>query len=279
MENCLVTKLKAAVANDSLEVLGYEKYLVGLTNASTAGGFKFNKQEKLILLDGTWTANGTREITVAANTIFYAGADTITPDNPEATRCTILVPKYSCYHYANILLLEGQDYVDLTGFKYGSADGVTDAVINMFSNVSIKGLKYVPLANLKFLICGGNNGYLYDDHVDLTQLGAGGNLTSFNISNLGKRNEVYGTLDNLGKSNITWGNTTYFPHAKAVSIDLVNFVANRRAAGATTGNITFHFIGTITVKANGVVLDVPSEANSVLEWTADSITFRGETIS
>ena len=275
MKNCVVTKFLKTVSDDSLPIVGYEKYRVNLTSSNEGGTLKFNKEEKVILLDATWTANGTREIIVSANTAFYPNSSNITPDTVGQQYCTILVPKYSFYYFGRFYPLVGKDSIDVTAFKYGSADNAEDVTLSIKEDIRVYGLNYVPWNKVRIVELGG---IVFEDDVDLTPLGADGKLTKMRLGNTGMNGKVHGVLDNLGKSNVTWDNGTYLPNTKNVSIDLVNFVNNRRNAGATTGTITFRYLGTITVKANGVVLDVPAQSTNVIEWTADSITLDGTPI-
>lgn len=287
--DCLVTKFKGAVDNDNLPILGYEKYSFKMDEPGNGAGLCLAEAGKLILLDGVWTANGTREMELQANYKFFPNSDSVTPDNPSQEYCTILVPKYTCYRYLNVYPLAGETTVDLTGFKYLQdqsrqvlTQGAHIDLRKLFTyeggtaqehKYTIKGIEYVDLSEITLIEI--PNIHL-SESIDVTPLGSKGYLTHFTLGNV---KECYGILDNLGKSNINWDNGVYFPDTKNVSIDLVNFVNNRRNAGATTGTITFRILGSITVKANGTVLDVPLQSNDVLVWDASSITLNGNPIS
>jgi hypothetical protein len=275
MENCNVKKYMKVADNNNLEYLGYVKARISMSSAAT---LRFNKKVTLILLDGTWKnpTDPTKptELVVNANTSVYPSSSTINPPSG-ASYVGILIPKYSCYYYGALYPYDEGGVTNLTGFKFGSADDATDLLINftiLNNHFKIDGLQYAPL-NKAYQFQIANGAEIVGEPLDLTQLGAGGQLTNFAVS----ASNLTGTLDNMGKSNVTTINN--FPNTKAVSIDLVNYVANHRAAGRTTGTQNLKYVGSCTVKANGVVLDIPSEGTNTLTWTADSITFRGNPIS
>ena len=284
MGNCLVTKLKGNVDNDNLPILGYMKYRVNLTVFTKGATTCFKEDAKLILLDATWTSNGTREIIVSANTTFYPNATTITPDVVGQEYCTILIPKYTCYNYGGLFPMGSVAEVEYTGYEFGAADETTNFVIDLTNlqdiygrgQFGVRGIEYAPLEKARIFKL--NSGKMLNG-LDLTQLGAGGLLQVFNLTDAGVRDHVYGSLDNLGKSinNLNWSEG-WLPQTKEVSIDLVNFVNNCRSAGKTTGEVNLKDLGALTVKVNGTVIDVVHKANNIVAWTSDSITLDGEPI-
>ena len=277
--DCLVTKLKGSVNNDNLHILGYNKYKFRMDGAGFGCGIRLTVDGKLILLDGTWNEGvgaGTRERSVAAFTGIFPNANTVTPDVEGQEYCTILIPRYTPYYYANLMAVSDDLPIELSGFKYADPALIPASVRVEFNNVipspigsrTIADLSYAPMEKITYINI---PGFKFAETVDLTQMGAGGVLEGFNMGNC--KWNLTGSLDNLGKSDFTPG---FLPDTKDVSIDLVNFVNNHRNAGRTTGNKDLRFLGLLTVKVNGVVIPLASKSNNILAWTADTITLDGE---
>lgn len=274
MKNCNVTRYNVSVDGENPEYFGYTTIKVGISGSGYFASLQFSEAGKIILLDGKFTATNSREKSFAANEeLVNFNYNTITPDTQGATAVTLLIPKYTCYKMVNIMPFEGM--LDLDCFNYvDPAKTLTlqtfdatssDVISNLDSSLISRFVRFCPKA------------ISYQNEIDLTQLGVNGTLTEFNMNGCISPN-VIGALDNLGKSNI--GSSTIFPKTKTVSIDLVNFVINNRNAGRTTGSVNMRYVGNCVVKANGVVIDAPANQwDNVLEWTADSITFRGNPIS
>ena len=274
MKNCNVTRYNVAVGGENPEYFGYTTIKVGISGSGYPATLQFSEAGKIIILDGKFTATNSREKSFAANDeLVNFNYNTITPDIQGATAVSLLIPKYTCYKMVNIMPFDG--VLDLDCFNYvDSAKSLTlqtfgatisDVITNLDSSLISRFVKFSP------------RGISYQNEVDLTQLGVNGDLTEFNMNECISPN-VVGVLDNLGKSNI--GSTAGFPKTKTISIDLVNFVTNNRNAGRTTGSVNMRNVGSCVVKANGNVIDVPAaQWDNVLEWTADSITFRGNPIS
>lgn len=277
--NCLFTKLIGVVDNDNLSIFGYNKYKFRMDNAAYGATIRLVEGGKLILLDGTWKEGdgaGTREKSVAAFAGTFPGSNSVTPDVEGQEYCTILIPRYTQYAYGNLIAVSDDLPIELSGFKYADPELIPESVRIDFSSVAptivggrtIADLSYAPMEKITFINVGKFN---FAEVVDLTQIGAGGVLTSFNMGNC--RWNLTGSLDNLGKSDFTPG---FLPNTKDVSIDLVNFVNNHRNAGRTTGSMDLRFLGLLTVKVNGVVIPLASKSNNILAWTADTITLDGE---
>ena len=277
INNCLVTKLNGVVDNDNLLPLGYEKFKFRVNDPYMGATVIFKENAKMILLDGTWKDNGTRELTILGASQFYPGFNTVTPDVQGSVYCTILIPKYICYGYGNLYPLEGTD-VYMSGFKYINANDIHHnyVYVNLYENETkwtIHDLKSQFLPKLRVFWVSGAK---FAEPLDITGIGSGGGIITFDMGNCGIFNDVYGSLDSLGFSNIT--NFGYLPNTKNVSIDLVNYVNNHRSSGRTSGSVNLLFVGSITVKVNGTVKEIENKRDNILAWTADSITLDGNPI-
>lgn len=273
MGNCLVKKLKGVVNNDNLPILGFNKYKVNLTSASLGATVRFTESSKIILLDGTWSDTGLREKIIPAKNTYYPSINTIVPDIPGAEFCTILIPSYTCYAYGYLTPVNG-DKVEYPGLKYVSIESIDNfCILNLDDHLTI--VSEVPNAILPFMRVFRCSNTTFNKPLDITGIGANGGLLSFNMGNSGRSNDVFGSLDSLGRNNAT---IEYLPDTKNVSLDLVNYVNNHRSSGRTTGSVDLPYLGSITVKANGTIIDVIKKQHNVLAWTADSITLDGNPI-
>jgi hypothetical protein len=279
MEKAFVTQYNQEVENNNLPYFGYDMYRIKMDTQGHGGTVRLSQDGKLILLDGKWSSNNEREYTLAAYTTFYPGKTNIVPDEQNQEYVTILIPKYTCYCYGNLCPVDGEYTVEYNGFKFGAANNTeyaqlaTGALVedHPIGTYKIKGLEYFPFAKARILDI--HDMAVYGNPVDISLLGADGKLITLALSHV---KNLTGTLNNIAFSDLS---SFTVPETKDVSIDVVTFVANARTAGKTTGSVNIKFAGSLTVKANGVTLDIPVEENNTLAWTADSITFRGEPIS
>ena len=278
MENCLVTKLKGSVNNNNLIKLGY--MLVGSYLPDNQKNFymRFKKESKVRCLNGTFKSTGTRERTYAGEGVLYSGNDII-PDNPDATVITLEVPKYSdSWTYCrNICGTAETNIIDASFLEY-----VDDG-----SDISFLGSGYTPVTTVvknfkieyaKKMFTSSTSFYLSSCILDINLTLLGENLSNDCASiNMSQTVGCTGSLDSVGKrTNII---SLIPPSSKNVTLDLVNFVNFARAAERTTGSVNIKFADAITIKANGVIIPLTPSSDNMLEWTADSITFKGNPIS
>lgn len=272
--NCLQTKLKGVVNNDNLPVLGYTKMkiLLGANNHILV-----SKSSEIILLDGIFTSTGTNKAIASDSTATYFNTSTVTPNTQgdTYTYVTALIPKYATTYIVSVNTIDGA--IDLSWMNYSSKANKRKGVYMTYqsSKFNAIGLKNDPdlFADIYDFMIGNA---ILENPIDITNLGKNGLLHAFDLRNISEN--IYGSLDNLGKSNVQNWTAAYFPNTKAVSFDIVNFVNNNRNAGRTTGNINLLYVGQVTVKVNGTTKVIPIEKDNNLTWTKSSITFRGETI-
>lgn len=269
MGNCLVKKLKGVVDNDNLSKFGElrikmpQDYYVHEFLAA-------NKSVDVSIIDGALTFdNGT-----TASTIGAGGVDNFaTKDTPaygelsiaDKYSITAIAAEYLKSRVIRIKSFEEIRYCPLVTLACIFEDGVAVPITELAA--------YLP--NLEFLSVGSITGTI-DDLVLLTH------LRGMSIQG----SAVTGTFDDLGKLpnvenyafSLSYPNTVSVPPIRGGSIE--TFVANKRLAGKTEGSSVFMWLGDprlgITWKGAGFSNNV--DVNTI-SWTANTITFRGETIT
>lgn len=248
MNDCLVTKLKGTVNNDSLEYLG----MVPVRTTGTNGLTKFILTEagQVKVLNGT--VGGKTAFSVAANddkwvvnygTVVVAqGYDYV----------TLLLPKYTI----KSLIFNNGGYVDMTQLKYSPIE-----ILNCGPNATIV-VDEEFFSGLKEFVANQSETVL-SDTLDVSDWGKTGVGITLNIQGITSP-KLVGSLNNAGCSNAG----LYAPNTKTVSIVIETFVSNHWRAGRTTKTMTLHYLGQCDATFNGA--SVAAQQNNSLSWAPNA---------
>lgn len=261
--NCLVTKLKGSVDAD-LPKLGVLKLEVN----NSATGYR---------PIGIRIVEGATVTVSSPNSNIYSDLQGTVTDNPR-----IISPSgsntYSFFTSGAIVEISS---------KYKLAALIWDGDIKP---VEIKDLKYSEgLVNITGYLTGNLSDMsqlinltrletpsaTYDTTMLLGNISALSTLVNLTYLAIGKRRGITGALKDIGSlthiTDLQIGDTV-------ISGSIEEFVAAQRLAGRTTcGQLNVPYIGTTAVTFNGG--SITAASNSVLSWTASTITLDGTTIS
>lgn len=259
--DCLIEKLKGSVSGEN----NPEKYgiaRIGMKYAASGTvDVSISTTGNLVkILGGTY--NGLSEFTNSVNYIQFERNKIISDGTYGDGIIVFEFPKYvlSYLNGVSIYYADELEYSPLTYLKC-----IENSHIYNASALS----KVIDKTTLTGFII--SNGTVFDSPIDLTELGAGGALTLFQISGT----NYIGSLDKIAMSPLTMDGCS-FPDTKNVSFRVENFVAYRKEAGETTGTITtLHYIGACNATIFGHTIGLRD--SNTISWDANSITVNGTT--
>ena len=287
--NCLVTKLKSAVNNETLPLLGCIKAEIlnldpNLRSIITYFAYKNAKATKVKLIGATF--NGQDTFAVPANTLFSLNSSAGTFVR-NAEKCFVIFNKY------DIIALETNNVLfDVNDLRYASLSEDVQLGAYTGSNAYRVGAKG-NIEGLYPALKAGNteNGIQlrisWDSHTanQVSDLNLYGDLTPMGIDFKLKRlyiggfvnsatNGCTGILDNLGYTADTL--EVIDVEQDAVTLNIENFVKKARKKGVTSKTMTeLYNFNHILVYFNGGLVRT---AHPTLSWTDTTITFDGVTI-
>lgn len=264
MNECLVTKLKSSINDDSLEKLGYAPFEGAVSvyaDGATWIGIDFSKPSKVILEKGSL-----RNSSVAPNGNVYEAQ--VFSANAEVGEIKINFDKYNIVKINAMVSGYRGKGIDINSLKYSPNINTLEKISSIYGDISV-------LSNLKELQVV-NFGLLTDDNLSLT-----GNISVFrNLKNmirlsLDRRTLIEGNIADLGRctslGNFQLGGTK-------VSGTIESLVQAQRLNGKTEGLINTPYLGAcIGLTFNGVA--ITNVADSKIEWTATTITLNGVTVT
>lgn len=260
MGNCLVTKLKSVVNNNSLEYLGY----VSIDTTGNSGLTKFILSAAGVVKVLNGTVGGNNEFNVTANNDKYVvnyGAVSI---NEGFDAVTLLIPKYNIdtLIYANGATVNMNAF-DLSNLKRLNTGNNATIIVNQ-----------EVFNSLERIIMNGAGTTLSED-LDFTSLGLGGTLAYLTCPITDSH--CKGSLDNLGLSDVV--SPIYVPGTKTVSLTIEQFVANHVISGRTEKTYSLPWVGACYCKFNDT--EVAKQESNTLSWEPSNgntlITFNGNT--
>lgn len=271
--NCLVTKLKASVNNDDLQRFGMLKLFIN-AEGSTVPVWAVKESDVPIEIICT----GTTSITSGEGTIepVITGVGNIfISDKYKLTRCGINSNTKVVGDFDELMYATKIQYITF----YRSLEGEVN--IKNFTNIS----QLVAFDGLKELVISERN-YSSSEKLSgtieqLANTPSGKTLTHINIAD----SNITGTMAQLGKlESLT--NIVRLTNNSALSSPnftgtIESFVNTRRnlITPQSTGTVTWNYPSETngSVTFNGAA--VTGGANTVLSWTATTITFNGVTIT
>lgn len=268
MNDCLVTKLKGTVNNDSLEYLG----MIEMELFPTMGVTKvvFDAPQTVRILHGT--VGGQTEVSFAANEdVYIVNKGTIVVESGYE-HATILIPKYHLKQINVTGANTGQtltylSYIDLTKFKYSPLQQINITTCSIVPDMDV--LLNIPVITLSGLP-------KFTKEFDISNLGSTGKNSyvslQINVPNPGFN--LVGSLDKVGYSKPS---VLMIPGTQAISLNIERFVAYNRGAGKTTGSLSLPWVGACKCTFNGN--NVANKETNTLSWTASTITFNGTEIN
>lgn len=258
MENCLVTKLKGVVDNDNLIHLNEFRVNARVANNGNPA-FKSSETQSLTILKGNATfTGGTKSINIGQ---FWPSERFVTDGDQNIVLS--VADKYKLMHVnygpLDIESIEILKYcTELTAIELYiqfaiSASELINSLPEQFTELNI-----------------GNSTQLDGNLRELADAYAS-TLTEIRFYNTA----IIGDFGELGRFvNMT----TYFLTPVGIIGDVVDFVANKRLAGITSGSVTAEWLGGDgRIKFNGNTIQTIQ--NNTISWTADTITVNGETIT
>lgn len=271
--NCLITKLKASVNNDDLQRFGMLKLFIN-AEGSTAPVWAVKEGDVPIEIICT----GTTSITSGEGTIepVVTGVGNIfISDKYKLIRCGLSTDTNKVVDFDELMYAKKIQYITF----YRSSEGEVN--IKNFTNVS----QLAAFDGLKELVINESN-YSTSEKLSgtieqLANTPSGNTLEKISITD----SNITGTMAQLGKlESLT--NIAKLANNEALSSPnftgtVESFVNTRRnlATPQSTGTVTWNYPSETkgSVTFNGAA--VTGGANTVLSWTATTITFNGVTIT
>lgn len=260
---CLVTKLKATVNDDSLPVLGALTFIKRAMSGQTAVN---NAYVEMVVSEIC-------ELKVVEGSGFYTD-NTVTTIDPNKVK-TIYPPGTNYLYVAPGTKLRLTPKYPLTKLLLNAAELNVEelAYINELTNVSAtlyaKGnIGVVDMSSYKFISFSNSS----DVFGDIAQCKLSSALTHINISDTSIEGDIadaFGACTNLGTLTISRINITG---------TIESFVEAQRANGRTSGSVKIPYVGECSALTyNGVRLatnpPVTSGINNTLNWTDSTITW------
>ena len=255
MNNCLVTKLKASVDNDNLDVLGKCKVRI-VSGGTPSCILRFTEDTVVKLVNCTW--NGQNIVNIGNSTVTL-NPIVLTGDNPyieiDKYKVITIVGEYISVDFDNL------DYIEnMYSLKLTAASGDVSKLMPKIGNTEISPSMM----------------RIYDGDIsgDVSGLGLGGFIGDAVFP--GNATRLHGNLVNMANMTNTLTSVT-LPHTSSVYFDIIAFVKRARKVGVTTKSTIINFIGTnygnVTVGDNTI-----TTSRVELTWTPTTITYNGTTI-
>lgn len=246
MNECLVTKLKSSVNDESLLKIGELKAY--LKDGATKEFVSVYSTTKTVLIENAILYNVSEaEINPEQPLISFQG---LVSQNGNKNAVIVIGDKYNLTH---LVLPELKTDIDVSVFKYSDKleelsgrnfTGVMNSIVNILPNVKKISLSYSSISTdlSDFRNCKNmtdlNIGWLYEKATgNISSLGSLTNLNNVNFCNT----LIYGTLE--------------------------SFVQGQIAAGRATGTITFTWIGATNITYQGN--PIANKEKTKVSWTSD----------
>lgn len=281
--NCLVTKLKAVVNNDSLP--RFDEIVVKVAS----GSFQIcNSTKETVIRSNknslSLTSGGTGLSTVTVPKASSTASMTTVYVNQE---CTIYVPQY----YLNRFYFTPIEDVDIKNVGLSSVSGCYISIPSSNTQVSLGSLPR-NIRSIAPSMCS----FVFDEDEYPNLISVSVNVSNrvwvVNAAEMAQKlpairqYNLWSTADNSTGSfddfglckDLTETNGELKSYHGSGTIE--GFVANQRGTAGgrpakTTGTVKLQYLGSITF--NGSVVNTTTE--KTLSWTADTITFDGTTIN
>lgn len=265
MSECLVTKLKASINDDSLEKLGYAPFEgtvdVGYTQGETYISVEFSKPSKVILEKGSLINSS-----VAPNGNVYE-AQSFTA-NAQVGEIKINFDKYNIVKISMMVMGYRGKGIDINSLKYSPNINTIDRIYSIYGDISaLSNLGELQVITL---------GMPADDNSLLTgNISAFRNLENMLKLNLDRRTLIEGNIAVLGScTSLEW----FQIGGTKVSGTIESFVQAQRLNGRTNGSITTPYLGACKgLTFNGAA--ITNLSTSKIEWTATTISINGVTVT
>lgn len=278
MKNCLVTKLKSVVLNDSLLRLGELPINIG------AGSFLISPSEETTVradknvLSLTNGGTGTNSVTIPAGTISAGTTVYVSGE------CTVYIPQY----IVQKISISPKNDIDI---KYLGVNANTQGLyITIPNNTSTAELGTLPKKCVQATLDSNLINFNFDSYPKLRVISANNlfKTIEYNVEEIAQKCpelRTFGLFTTADKITGDFEDFGTLKHIEAISGfrgggTMEGFVAAQRVASGdraarTTGSISLIWCDSITFQGVGNIVQGTAKT---LSWTANTITFDGTTI-
>ena len=261
MNECLVTKLKTVVNDDSLEKLGYAKVSAvipeGLSNDHSFVQVGFSKPSNVIVEKGS-----VKNANVPSNNGIY-NSNTVA-FNAEPGEFVIFIDKYNIQSIGP-LLGNTENTLNIKDLEYSKLNAIR-LIRGLYGDIAY--LKNSDLVTVSL-------GCITDDSALYGDVSIFGRMARLEYLHLDRRTAIYGDIASLGSCT----HLEFFQGGGSkIKGSLESLVISQRNNGRTSGSINMPWAGACKgLTFNGTSI-INKETNT-LSWTASTITFNDVTIN